>query len=107
MRPEEDVMDPLLPPTDPGLLSVSAERRVDDACLRFEAALREGGRPRIAEYLGNAAGSERAALLRELLLLDLEYRRKQGETPSVEEYGAQFPGDADVVASAWGLSPPP
>src|SRR5262249_29102298 len=34
---------------------------------------------------------ERSALLRELVLLDIHYRRQQGETPRVEDYGPRFP----------------
>ena len=60
--------------------------------LRFEAEWRAGRRPRLADFLVESAGAERAALLRELVLLDLGYRRRLGETPRPAEYLGRFPG---------------
>src|SRR5262245_30503731 len=71
------VSEPLKPPLG---------RRVDEACDRFDAAWQAGGRPRIADHLGDAAGAERAALLRELVLVDASYRRRAGETPRPDDY---------------------
>jgi serine/threonine protein kinase len=68
-------------------LPLSAVQRVDDVCDQFEAALKEGGRPRIEDYLGAAAGEERRALLCELVLVELEYRYRRGESPTPGEYG--------------------
>src|SRR5262249_45163135 len=64
---------------------------VHDACSRFEAAWRAGRRPRIQEDLGGGAEPGRAALLSELVLLDLDYRRQQGETPQPDDYRSLFP----------------
>jgi WD40 repeat protein/tRNA A-37 threonylcarbamoyl transferase component Bud32 len=71
--------------------ALSLARRVDEVCDRFEIAWREGRQPRIEDYLGDATEPERSALLRELLLLDIHYRRQRGETPQVEDYGPRFP----------------
>ena len=57
-------------------------RRVDQVCTRFVAAGQSGARPRIEDYLGTAAGPERAAVLQELLALELEYRRRACEVPA-------------------------
>jgi formylglycine-generating enzyme required for sulfatase activity len=79
------------------LLPLDAERRVDAACARFEAEWRAGRRPELAAFL--RTGVERDALLRELILLDVEYRRRSGETPQASEYREHAPrGDADRLA---------
>jgi hypothetical protein len=65
--------------------------RIDEVCLRFEAAWQEGYTPRLEDYLGDAAGEERAALLRQLLRVELEFRG-HGRVPAVEDYLDRFPG---------------
>jgi Tol biopolymer transport system component len=77
--------------------ALSRARRVDAACLRFEAAWRTGGRPHIEDFLGTAPDPERPALLRELLHLELEYRYRGGESVGPPEYRARFPGHASLV----------
>src|SRR5437868_3711362 len=84
--------------SDDKALSASAADRVDEICDRFEQAWIAGERPRIEAYLSDAPTAEYAALLRELLALDLEYRRSGGESPSLEEYCQRFPEHAEVVA---------
>src|SRR5262245_47780093 len=76
-----------------GLESLPAEvgLRVHEVCTRFESAWREGPRPRVEEYLGDTPEPARQALLRELVLLDVEYRRRQGQAPSPDDYGRLFP----------------
>src|SRR5262245_7014683 len=64
---------------------------VHDVCNRFEAAWRAGRRPRIEEYLGDAPEPGRAALLSELILLDLDYRRQRGDTAHADDYRPLFP----------------
>ena len=44
-------------------LSASARERVDRLCDAFEAAWQHGQRPRIEDYLGDASGEQRDALL--------------------------------------------
>jgi tetratricopeptide (TPR) repeat protein/tRNA A-37 threonylcarbamoyl transferase component Bud32 len=74
-----------LSPLPPGL---------DAVCDRFEAAWKaagdQGPAPAIEEYLGTATGGERAALLHELVALDVVYRRRRGVVPGVEEYATRF-----------------
>jgi WD40 repeat protein/tRNA A-37 threonylcarbamoyl transferase component Bud32 len=83
-------------PPDHEALSLSLARRVDEVCDRFEIAWRVGQPPRIEDYLADMSEPERSALLRELILLDIHYRRQRGETPRVEDYGPRFPEwDAD------------
>ena len=80
-----------LPPTGEAPLS----RRVDEVCDRFEAAWKAaksaGARPRIEEYLGEVPGPQRPALLRELIPLEADYRRRAGERPRPEDFLTRFP----------------
>ena len=69
------------PITGSGPRSVHPALRLDAACDRFEAAWRTGRRPRIEDCLNEVAESERTGLLRELLEVELELRRGDGETP--------------------------
>jgi serine/threonine-protein kinase len=82
----------------------SAERRLDEVCARFEAAWQaaepDGPPPRIADYLAAVAGPDRHALLRELLRLDVHYRRRRGQSPGADDYAACCPGDAEAVRAA-------
>jgi WD40 repeat protein len=74
---------------------------VDEVSKRFEdawkAAPTPDATPRIEDYLDNAPEPRRSALLRELILLDLEYRRRRNDTPRAEEYLACFP----TLHAAW------
>src|SRR5207302_3415578 len=81
-------------------------RHVDQICDGFEAAWkasgRAGARPRIEDYVAAVAEPEQAALCRELIKLDIEYRRRLGEEAVVEDY-ARFlaqepapPGDGEL-----------
>jgi hypothetical protein len=70
--------------------TLAVAEEVDSLCDRFEDAWRQGRRPSIREWLHRAGGAARAALV-ELVRLDLEYRRKAGETATVEEYLTQYP----------------
>jgi WD40 repeat protein/serine/threonine protein kinase len=69
--------------------------QVDGACNRFEDAWKSAGatseRPRIEDYLGAPAAPERSILLRELVVLDVCYRRLHGEDPQPDNYGRRFP----------------
>jgi serine/threonine-protein kinase len=80
-----------------GLLSLSAERRVDDVCNRFEKALQAGQAVSIKDFLGAVEGAERSALTQELLRLEVEYRLRKGERPSASEYRERFPEHASLV----------
>jgi serine/threonine-protein kinase len=67
-------------------LSASALERVDRLCDALDAAWRAGQRPRIEDYLGDASGGERDALLRWLIPQDVDCRKRHGETPDIRYY---------------------
>jgi serine/threonine-protein kinase len=91
----------------PGGHPVRPSERIDAACDRFEAAWRAGPVPRIEDYLAAADEADRPALLRELVALERELRRRRGERPAVEEYLARFPDHAAEVRAAFGAPPDP
>src|SRR6266851_8127627 len=78
---------------------LSVEKRVDEACDRFEAAWRAGHRPRIEDYLAEVASAERPTFFRQLLLLELELRRSGGENPKPETYLKRFLQDHALIQS--------
>jgi serine/threonine-protein kinase len=82
-------------------LSPSQFLWLDALCDRFEDAWQAARRPRIEQYLANTPEPRRSELLCELLLLDIEYRAKLGESPSAAEYKARFPHDGKLIDEAF------
>ena len=78
-------------------------RRVDAMCDRFETAWEQGERPQIEDYV-TMNGAWRSVLLRELLLVEIEARRRRGETPIVVEYVERFPELASEINKAFEAS---
>jgi hypothetical protein len=74
------MMDDIL--SNDASLPLPVLERIEHVCLRFEAAWKQGDKPRIEEYLDAAQGAERGELLRELLLLDLDYCNRSGQQPT-------------------------
>jgi hypothetical protein len=85
------------PPAPTWSLSPDQAQHLDRACNDFEGAWRAGERPELEAYLRDAARDFRPALLRELLLLELAYRRKAGEQPVPDDYLLRLPADAGVI----------
>ncbi len=83
------------------VVSVTGLMQVDAACDRFEDDCRAGRAPDLVEYLAGASADVRARLLRELLVLDREYRRGRGERADAEFYRERFPEHVDVVDSVF------
>ena len=69
----------------------SVLERIDRVCERYEDAWQAGQRPCLDDYLGEAGEAERDRLLRELIALDIDYRRQLGEKPEAREYKERFP----------------
>jgi serine/threonine-protein kinase len=72
-------------------LPATQVQRLDQLCDRFEAAWKAGQRPRIEDYLGAAPEPGYTELLRELIRLDVYYRRRAGDVPQREDYQGRFP----------------
>jgi serine/threonine protein kinase len=65
--------------------------RINALCNRFEAAWRTERRMRIEEVLKDSLPKDLAAATRELVQLEIDYRRRAGETPTLAEYQTRFP----------------
>src|SRR5437016_11578732 len=63
----------------------------------FKKAWQARQRPRIEDYLPQRDEDGHPVLLRELILLDAEYRRQNGERPAAAEYRRRFPQDAALI----------
>jgi WD40 repeat protein/predicted Ser/Thr protein kinase len=81
----------------PARLTVTELRRIDTVCVAFETAWRGGECPALESFCTDTAGPARAALLRELLLLEVDYRQRAGEIVERSDYADRLPADADVV----------
>ena len=80
--------------------------RIDQICDGFETAWKSARRPQIEAFLEVTTGPDRQLLLRELVLLDVHYRRRQGESPGVADYQQRFPELAETWLDAK-LNPEP
>ncbi len=80
---------------------IESLRQIADACERFNASWRHEPRPPLEAYLNKVSKADRPQLLLELIALELELRREQGEKPVLAEYLARFPHDAENVAAAF------
>lgn len=72
-------------------LPLSRARRVDEVCSRFEDAWITGRRPAIEAFLGQMPEPEHTALVRELIALEIHYRRLSGDDPQPADYQERFP----------------
>jgi formylglycine-generating enzyme required for sulfatase activity/tRNA A-37 threonylcarbamoyl transferase component Bud32 len=86
-------------------LPLNVRFRVDELCTSFESSWRKGDRPSLEHFLDRVDGAYRPALLSELLPLELEYRRRFGESPSDGEYNDRFPSMREVVQEAFAAAP--
>jgi serine/threonine-protein kinase len=75
--------------------------RINDAADRFERAWKQGSRPKVEDYLDEAEPGLRAALFEELLRVELELRRRDGETPAAKEYFRRFPHQAALIEAVF------
>jgi tetratricopeptide (TPR) repeat protein len=72
-------------------------RQIDGACNRFEAAWKSGTPPRLEDYVADWQNDKRLVLLRELVLIDADYRRAHGDMVQPQDYLGRFP----ELDSAW------
>ncbi|HEV2948376.1 MAG TPA: serine/threonine-protein kinase [Gemmataceae bacterium] len=76
-------------------------RDVEKACSAFEEAwittAKGNSRPEIEQFLRNIPERGRLILLREMLEVELAYRRQAHETPTAQEYLLRFPNDVDLI----------
>lgn len=78
-------------------LALADLERINAICLDFESNCKKGNSPRIENQLGDTEGPVRDSLLTELLLLEVDYRLRQGATVLAKDYRDRFPQDIDLV----------
>ena len=82
-------------------LPIEVLERIDDLCAEFEQKWQTNEPPSIESVLGGEVGAiERDALLAELIVLDVDYRRRRGEAPTEQDYLNRFPEDAKAINDA-------
>ncbi len=76
-------------------LPIAALERIDDLCADFERRWQSDEPTTIESVLSGDVSPiepvERNVLLAELIVLDIDYRRRRGETPTKQEYLDRFP----------------
>lgn len=72
-------MSDLSPASD----AVQRARHINRLCDQFEAAWDDESRPSIESFLSQAHAEDRDELLRELIGLELAFRRRAGERPEL------------------------
>lgn len=95
------------PSPEGGLSSLALAQRIDQICDRFETHWKTGRRPRLELYVARLPPADQPALLRELLILEREYRIRAGELPALAEYLGRFVDQADVVQNVFAEAKPP
>ena len=77
--------------------TMSSADRIDVLCDAYEDACKRGNQPDFANYLGECDAADRGSLFAELMLLDVEFRRERGETPTDDDYLESYPEYAAVI----------
>jgi len=72
-------------------------RCIDGICDQFEFDWQADEQPRIEQYLQRVERPDQARLFRELLLIEIPYRRRAGETPASTDYEPRFPDHVAIV----------
>lgn len=87
-------------------LPIPALERIDDLCAEFEHC-RQRNQPQTIESViaGDLSDDERDLLLSELLVLEIDYRRRAGDIPKVEEYLHRFPEQDRTIREALEIKP--
>jgi serine/threonine protein kinase len=81
-------------------LPLESQLRLERLCTAFEQAWKLGQPTTIESILVDSEEPWRSTLLRELLVLDVDYRRRRGEKPVASDYAERFPEDHAAVAYA-------
>jgi hypothetical protein len=74
-----------------GELPVEQALLLERACDRFEAEWRAGGRPDLAAAIRDLPATIRTAALKEVVQLDVYYRRENGHALAAGDYAGPFP----------------
>ncbi|MEZ6132630.1 MAG: serine/threonine-protein kinase [Planctomycetaceae bacterium] len=82
-------------------LPIAILERIDDLCADFERQWQSDNPPKIESFLSEEFSStERDVLLAELIVLDIDYRRRRSETPTKQQYLDRFPDSSKAINDA-------
>ncbi|MEW4488629.1 serine/threonine-protein kinase [Thalassoglobus sp. JC818] len=82
-------------------LPIAALERIDDLCAAFENKWQSNEPPTIESVLvEDMADVERDVLLAELVVLEVDYRQRRGDTPTKQEYLDRFPDHSEAINDA-------
>jgi WD40 repeat protein/tRNA A-37 threonylcarbamoyl transferase component Bud32 len=89
-----------------------SELRIDRVCDQFEQAWKSAGpagenRPLIEQFVTLKECSSRPWLIEEILALDIAYRRRLGERPSLADYKTRFPDALELMTPLFVETPNP
>ncbi len=91
-HPQKPDVEPQQPhEAEPGSSPTPAE--IDAICNRFEQQWQSGAAPSISAFIPAWEKSARSQLLQELILVDIEYRRKLGEAIDYDSYYEILPDE--------------
>lgn len=82
-------------------LSLNVFDLIENVCEDFREAWKHGARPRIEEFLGKAPEQASKSLFRNLLYVEIQFRRNRGESLSSSEYANRFPQYEQVIRRAF------
>lgn len=83
-------------------LPIEALERIDDLCATFEQKWQQDQPASIESILSEQIPPvERNALLAELIVLEVDYRQRRGETTTKQEYLERFPQHKTVVENVF------
>ncbi|QEG40878.1 serine/threonine protein kinase [Roseimaritima ulvae] len=83
-------------------LPIEALEQIDDRCAEFEKAWQTGSPVSIESILADdVADEQREVLLAELVVLELDYRRRRGESPNQQEFLDRFPEHAEQIRAVF------
>jgi WD40 repeat protein/tetratricopeptide (TPR) repeat protein len=97
------VMSEILSNEDDGS-PLTVARQINQLCDRFEAEWQAGAEPIVENYIADAAEPARHELVRELLKLDIHYRRERGDTLVPRDYVARFPEHVSLIDTLLGAA---
>ena len=82
-------------------LPIETLERIDDLCAEFERQWQSNTPPTIESVLDkNVSDIEQEVLLAELVVLEIDYRRRRGERPTKQEYLDRFPASTKAINDA-------
>lgn len=75
--------------------------QIQSLCRDFRRQLKKNAPSRIEDYLDGVDESTRGMLFQNLLHIDIEFRRRQQQDPSSDEYIRRFPDYAALIRNAF------